>query len=394
MITSCVPKVPKNNCPRAYEGDLKNYEIRKRHNSWNIGIKKLNSWTPLKCSPGLNPNFLSATNNQILHTDGQAYTGKSASFIFYPSIGVPQKTIFNVNSENLFGDNKLEINLSRTGKILLNEKTYQKFKLLVNGIRVIIFSEPNNPSKESAVHALKVLSDLFPKRTQAIIAEGEIQIILARNSTEEFQPAPIRPNGKHDYNSRFVVLFSQNGLEADEHIFHEIGGLFRIPRNSYAHGLTWMIAFDQMEKRADSPALKLNRQCLGLKKVISNLVKSAGEDFSHPIEFYMMDVFRRKGWPIYSWGSAFYWKKINTILTEKEIPNIYNLLNYLHKNGSQDNARDLDQLLFTYKRMNPSGFKTFEKLTTKYFRESSLKELLIEARKEETGLGCNSLKRK
>lgn len=148
-----------------------------------------------------------------------------------------------------------------------------------------------------------------------------------------------------------------------------------------------MVAYDQMEK----PNNSLSRQCLELGRVISNLKNTAGSNFTHSIEFYIEDVHARQGWPLYAWGSAFYWKKINRILVEKKMTNLYDLLDSMQNKKISNEVNDLDQLLLAYKKINPNSFKVFKVLALKYFRQNNLWQLLEEALGEEVKLGCDSV---
>ena len=387
-------------CPRSYvlpePGKTKTHQIRLVDQHWQIGVvDSSHEWQALSCSPNLGVSFFDPTNIQAQDEEGTGHVGLSASVLFYPSEKVPEGVRFVTNPQDLFGMDRITIPLPGAGRIYIDKKKYEQFHTVINGVNVEIDSEPTNPAKDAAIKTLTIYTRLFPHRALAMSKHRKTTIALLLNKTEGFQAKPIRPNGLHNPKYLYSVLFSQDGTHVLSHSFHEIGGLFRISKNKYAQGLTWTIAYDLLEKLAESPEEKLKQKCIDLDNVVFSLKATAQNgngDFSHSVEYYVDDVFARSGWPMYAWGSAFYWKKINSVLEASKLPTMYKLIDTIHQYGwrSINGSHDLDKLLAAYLRVSPEGYSTFNDLVTRYFRQQNLGQLLSGAVDDQKKLGCQT----
>jgi hypothetical protein len=395
-------------CTRNYSlpdhsGETKINSIRLVNGAWQVGAESSSDqWTLLSCKPDLLTDFYDPFHQEAQEEQGQAHVGRTASFIFYPSAKVPEGVQFSAEPQDLFGANRIEITLIGTGQVFLDRSAYEQFKTKINGLDVEIDSEPANPAKDSALKTLEIFTRLFPHHSAAMAKSdiGRVQVVLARNSTENFQPESLRANGKHHPQYLWSVLFSQDGSDTLSHSFHEVGGLFRALHNQYSQGQTWMASYDQMEKAAGSPAERLDQRCLNAERAVWSLqdtVKQNGGDASHNIETYIEDG-GKAGWSVYAWGSAYYWEKINTRLEELKLPTVYDLIDSTPvaygdaqlTTNAESRSKDLDQLIAAYKVLSPKHAKVFERLANRYFRKKSLKQLIHETEREVAQLGCKS----
>ncbi|MGZ3699032.1 MAG: hypothetical protein ACXWP5_12965 [Bdellovibrionota bacterium] len=380
-------------CTRTY---APTHEIRLVGNIWQIGqLDGSNQWAPLSCNPNLNPGFLGAVDGNTLDVQGEGHLGEGAAFVIHPTEEVPASTHFTINPMGLFGDNRIEIDLADRGWVFLDRTKFQQKRFEVSGLNLEIDSEPANTEIQVALDTLGTLTSLFPVRKTQITEHGGARLILAMNEAEKFQEQPIRPNGfYHQGSPYYAVLFSQDGKGARLHAMHELGGLFRIFGSVYAQGLTWMVAFDQIEKLAPTPENKLEQKCGDLETVISNIddtaVQNGVSDYSHSMEFYMADPIATGGWGIFAWTTGVYWKKINAALDAQGIPDMYSLINSIHEHVLEpsEKASDLDDLISAYARMSPSAAPQFSQLALSTFRQKSLGQHKQEALAEKAGLGC------
>lgn len=94
---------------------------------------------------------------------------------------------------------------------------------------------------------------------------------------------------------------------------------------------------------------------------------------------------------MYAWGSAVYWKKINSQLDVQHLSDIYDVINWTHHYGwSAIVAKnDLDRVLEVYEKLDPLNYEYFRGLVTKYFRNETLVQLTTEALARQREIGCN-----
>ncbi len=378
-----------SNCIRHYTPDQV-HSIRLDSGRWKVGVESDGHWAALSCRPELRSEFFDGANAYALDADGEGNAGKTAHFLFYPDVDVPRGVSFEAEAQGLFGADRLEIPLPRTGQIYLNRSRYEQFRTAIRGVDVEIDAEPANPAKVAALKTLDLYTGLFPSRAESMAKQGKVTVVLGRNSTEEFYPKWLWPNGRHNANHLFAVLFSQDGNGVLEHTFHEVGGLFRILDNEYAHGLTWMAAYDQMQKLATSAKAKLLRQCGDLSIAMRQIEEIA--DPSKSIEYYIENVDTAGGYPMYAWGSAVFWKKINTELEANGFASMYALLDSIHRDGWEgiNERRDLDRLKAAYARLAPKPAPFFAERVDQLFRNATLSELLQATKEERRQMGCGS----
>lgn len=391
-------------CDRQYAlpheaGGVAVQQIRLVHGEWEIGFGDLfHPWKPLGCDPALDTDFLDGTNNAALGIEGEAHVGRSASFVFFPSQDVPAGVKFDIRAGDLFGSERRTVVLPRLGRAFLDRRVYAESRVKISGIPTRVIAEPGSPAKAAAERVIGAMARLLPHAAAPIARKGGVTVVLARNTTEDFKPGEIiLPNGIHDGRYRYAVLFSQDGVgtfaySVLEHSFHEIGSLFQIPDPYYAKGLSWMVAYDQMLKQAATDEERKAYRCLDLGRVIGNIqdtIASENGDQSGTIELYV-DAQGARGWPMYAWGSAFYWEETNLALEAAGSPDLYAVLDGILENGlpgSSSSAHDLDRLLAAYPP-GGSGTALFGELVSRYFRGETLGQLLSEAKGERAQLRC------
>jgi hypothetical protein len=401
LLSLALASPSRADCPRAYVPGTP-HELRlvteASRNTWELGTESAGEWRALLCGAPLGTAFFDGSNTQALAVDGEAHAGLAASVVFFPSAKIPTGVTFSVNPESLFGADRIEIDLPGQGKAFLDGKRYERLHKKIGPLHVEIDVEPGNPAKDTAILVLDTMTRLLPHAARELSKRGHGTVLLFENQTEKFSAETVWPNGVHDPRYLYSVLFSQDGVggpgrEVLRHSFHEIGGLFRISDPEFAHGLTWMVSYDQMEKLAPSNAERARLRCEGIERVISNLSDTAsqnGGDLSHPIEYYLADPFGRNGYPLYAWGSAFYWKKINAELETRKLSSMYKLIDSIHRHGMPEGTTSLDQLMAAYRRVSRKGSELFDGLATRYFRQETLGQLLSDARAEQSLAGCHA----
>lgn len=389
-----------SDCTRKYSTETKLHQIRLVSDSgrghWEIGTETpAHQWTSLPCQPELDTEFFNGSNSVSQDEHGVGHVGQSASTIYYPVENIPGNIEFVANPQQLFGENRIDVPLRGIGRVFLNRSVYQRSNEMISGIHVEIFSDATNPQKSIAEETLQLMTSLFPHRTEQMRWQDKLTVVLLRNTTEHFQEKTLRSNGMHHPKYLWSILFSEDGTNTRRHSYHEIGGLFRISNDTYAHGLTWMVAYDQMDKRAQTGAEVQQVKCDRLAGLIDD-IQSTGpgvKDRQHPIEYYLADLEARNGYPMYAWGSGIIWEKINAELDLQGLPNMYQLLDSIHAHVKDPvtDKNDLDQLMSAYHRwINPEKSPVFSSLAKQYFREKSLEQLLNETQSEQKQLGCKS----
>jgi hypothetical protein len=383
------------------------HEIRLRDDSWKIGTLDAGGrWTPLPSGADLSKDFFNGANAYTQDIQGVGMAGRSAHAVTFPSESVPAGVSFEANPEDLFTGHMTRLEIPEIGEMYLDSDHYPLAASTFNGLEVELYAELENPSRATALKTVDLFSKLFPVRTAQFRREGPLKIVLLMNKTERFHEDRLEyANGHHFVAARTAVQYTEDGRDEDneifEHSLHEFGGLFRIPRSEYAHGLTWMISYDQLEKNAPNARLKTLQRCWDLGAEIGSINNVAApmngpmdgpKDFSHNVEYYLDDPEGRGGYPFYAWGSAVLWKSINRELESRGKPSLYALIDSIHGKGMVMRPKnDLDRLLATYKRMAPADFPFFREIVERLFRRDTMADLLKEAKAEEEELGCRAL---
>lgn len=379
----------------ANPGEKVVHEARLISGEWVLGtIDEQGQWSPLAFRAKFHSRFFDFTNAKELDEDGESHVGKSASLVLNPVPStVPDGVIFQINPQDLFGEHRLEVDLGGKGKVFFDNRVYAQQRNAFNDLVAEITAEPSNPAIDSAVKTLSVFTQFFPHRAKEMANKGHATVVLILNRTEKFMDTPFPgANGWHDEEMLSVFQISEDGENVLLHSLHEVGGLFRILKNKYAHGFTWGLAFDQGEALSESPEKRSERQLNFLNRLISSIDKTAKredvEDFSHNIEYYIDvdDPYFQGGYLMYAHGSGIVWKWINTALTEQGLPNVYDLINDIHHQGLDGlEGNELDKLISAYNRINPARSTVFAELVNRYFRTfdlGMLKEEAIERKKQ------------
>lgn len=189
-----------------------------------------------------------------------------------------------------------------------------------------------NPDVETIRETFGFYAKTFPAKARRLAPPLVVTLL---NQDEKFDDLP--PTWKTGLHvGRMVLLTSHDGTGARVHRLHEIGGLFKID-SLYAHSLSWFIAYDQ-ELKAAAASQRPALVCKRLVKQLDYLLRTPEADRGRPIDWFIQDHVKRDGYSLYAWGAAYYWLEINSALEKSGRPDLYQLIDRVHRAESRGAA--------------------------------------------------------